>query len=167
MVHMVPRLLGTMVHRLMEMLVSTQGKITVDEAVNEICREYGDTMNASFVKELKNSLVLVGSRMLNGGYPQSNDVPQDLYKVLMSADEVYCEVPFSYKDSEAGKEVIVKGVMDIVYCDNGKWHIVDYKTNAEGSDLDAKYQKQLAAYVKAFKATTGNEADALTYHVDV
>ena len=33
--------------------------------------------------------------------------------------------------------------------------------------FDKKYQKQLNAYVKAFKEITGNDADALTYHIDV
>ena len=57
--------------------------------------------------------------------------------------------------------------MDVVYLKDGKWHIVDYKTNADGNKLDVKYSEQLKAYVKAFKATTGEEADALTYHIDV
>ena len=57
--------------------------------------------------------------------------------------------------------------MDVVYLADGRWHIVDYKTNADGSDLDLRYQGQLAAYVKAFRAATGSEADALTYHIDI
>lgn len=57
--------------------------------------------------------------------------------------------------------------MDVIYSRDGQWHIVDYKTNADGSDLDIKYQAQLSAYVKAFRATTGLDADALTYHIDI
>jgi len=30
-----------------------------------------------------------------------------------------------------------------------KWHIVDYKTNVDGSDLDHKYRNQLEAYTRA------------------
>ena len=33
--------------------------------------------------------------------------------------------------------------------------------------LDKKYQAQLGAYIKAFKATTGENADARAYHIDV
>ena len=55
----------------------------------------------------------------------------------------------------------------MIYSENGEWHIVDYKTNADGSDLDTRYQAQLFAYVKAFKATAGLDADALTYHFDI
>ena len=57
--------------------------------------------------------------------------------------------------------------MDVVYCKNGKWHIVDYKTNSDADDLDEKYKSQLDAYVSVFKQMTGNDADALIYHIDV
>ena len=64
-------------------------------------------------------------------------------------------------------KIIWNGIMDVVYLSEGKWHIVDYKTNADGNDLDNKYQAQLRAYIKAFKATTGEDADAMTYHIDI
>ena len=57
--------------------------------------------------------------------------------------------------------------MDVVYQKDGVWHIVDYKTNADPNDLDERYQEQLTAYVEAFKVMTGEEADALIYHIDV
>jgi ATP-dependent exoDNAse (exonuclease V) beta subunit len=59
------------------------------------------------------------------------------------------------------------GIMDVAYRSGDKWHIIDYKTNAEGDDLDVRYQKQLVAYVKAFREITGEDADARTYHIDV
>lgn len=57
--------------------------------------------------------------------------------------------------------------MDAVYRKDGAWHIIDYKTNADADDLDKHYREQLEAYTKAFKTMTGNEADALTYHIEV
>ena len=42
-----------------------------------------------------------------------------------------------------------------------------YGKNVDGNDLDKKYQAQLRAYIKAFKATTGEDADAMTYHIDI
>ena len=158
-----PRLLGTTVHRLMEILVASKGTMDEESAINEVVREFSKRTDDYMLEKLSASLKSVVVAMKNGGYAQTNDVPQDLLDVLRNADEVYCEVPFSYKDNGS----IVKGIMDVVYCSEGKWHIVDYKTNAEGDDLDEKYQNQLAAYVKAFKETTGNDADAMTYHVDV
>jgi ATP-dependent exoDNAse (exonuclease V) beta subunit len=57
--------------------------------------------------------------------------------------------------------------MDVVYYKDGKWFILDYKTNADGSNLDAEYKEQLDAYVAAFCELTGENATALIYHIDV
>ena len=105
--------------------------------------------------------------MRAGGYAQSNGLPQDILGTLLSADEVYCELPFNYLDETVELRTVWNGVMDVLYRKDGQWHIVDYKTNADGSDLDTRYQNQLAAYVKALKATTGFSADAMTYHIDI
>ena len=109
-------------------------------------------------------LTKVLERIRNGGYVQTNGAPQDILSVLLNADEVHCEMPFCYKDEDG---IIWNGIMDVVYAESGKWHIIDYKTNADGSDLDLRYQEQMAAYGKAFKAITGIDADVLTYHIDI
>ena len=160
-----PMLLGTTVHRLMEIIVSSKGKLDTNAAVGEVVREFKKRTDEKLLEALSTSLMSVANAMTNGGYPQTNGLPQDILEVLINADEVYCEVPFSYKDGK--QNTVIKGIMDVVYCSEGKWHIIDYKTNAEGDDLDTKYQNQLVAYVKAFKETTGEDADARTYHIDV
>ncbi len=168
--HKCPALLGTMTHKLMEMLVSTKNKVDVKEAVVEIIREFRTPAYEKYEADLKAALSDVADHMRNGGYSQNNDLPTDILSTLAGADEVYCEVPFCYvEDSEdpAEGKIIWNGVMDVVYCKDGRWHIVDYKTNADGSDLDKKYQAQLSAYIKAFKTTTGVDADAKTYHIDI
>ena len=157
---------GTMVHKMMEMMVSTRDKLDVSEAIDEIIREYRAPEHEPYEKVIAKRLEAVASCMRSGGYAQTNGLPQDMLKTLISADEVYCEVPFCYKDDSDGL-VIWNGIMDVIYSKDGHWHIVDYKTNVDGSDLDTKYQAQLSAYIKAFKATTGQDADALTYHIDV
>ena len=168
-VHDVPGLLGTMTHKLMEMLVSSKNMIDIDSAVSEIIREYSTPQieNKGYIPQLKKALSDVGNCMRNGGYPQNNGLPQDMLQVLLDADEVHCEVPLCYTEGVESDKIIWNGIMDVVYCSQGKWHIVDYKTNAEGSDLDTKYQAQLSAYIKAFKTITGNDADAKTYHIDI
>lgn len=162
-----PRLLGTTVHRLMEIIVCSKMAIDMDAAVSEVIREFKYRTDEKLLNKLTSALKCVAATMANGGYEQTNGVPKDLLSTLFAADEVYCEVPFSYKDIRDGKETINKGIIDVIYCSEGNWHIVDYKTNAESDDLDIKYQNQLAAYVKAFKETTGKDADARTYHFDV
>jgi ATP-dependent exoDNAse (exonuclease V) beta subunit len=157
---------GTMVHKLMEMMVSTRNKLDVSQAVLEIIREFRTPEYEPCEKVIAKRLEAVAERMRVGGYAQTNGLPQDILNTLLSADEVYCEVPFCYRDDSDGL-VIWNGIMDVIYSKDGKWHIVDYKTNADGSDLDTKYQAQLSAYIRAFKETIGEDADALTYHIDV
>lgn len=155
-----PALIGTIVHRLMEMLVSSGNKIDLDKAVQEIAWDY-EAEDAYYTDILKS----VGKTVRNGGFPQETDVPQDILRELLSAEEVHCEVPFCYQ--EPGTANLWHGVMDVLYKKDGRWHIVDYKTNADPSDLDEKYQEQMKAYVSAFREMTGEEADARVYHVEV
>ena len=160
-----PALLGTMTHKLMEMLVSARNRIDAESAVTEIIREYRTAETEPFEAELRKALNKAAEQIRNGGYAQTNGLPQDILGTLLAADEVYCELPFCYKDTETN--TVWNGIMDVVYAENGCWHIVDYKTNADGSDLDTKYQGQLNAYVTAFKEITGQQADARTYHIDI
>ena len=161
------RCIGTMIHKYMEIVVSSRNRINPEETIKEIISEYITARMAPYEEMITNALLDVAKTIATGGYAQANGLPQNILKTMLNADEVYCEVPLCYKEDSPEGVVIWNGVMDVVYCSEGKWHIVDYKTNADGNDLDVKYQNQLAAYVKAFKEKTGNDADAGTYHIDV
>lgn len=166
--HRFPKLLGTMVHRLMEIIVSTKGQYETAKAIDEILIEYRTPQNMPFESLLYDALNIVGDTVYNGGYKQDNGAPTDIIKTLLSSEECYTEVPFCYKEIVDNNEIIWNGVMDVVYKKDGLWHILDYKTNADGNDLDEKYKGQLAAYVKAFTEITGETvADALTYHIAI
>ncbi len=105
-----------------------------------------------------------GNTILSGGYEQVSDVPKDILTELLSADEVYCEVPFCLANSDENHS-ITNGVMDVVYMKNDLWHIIDYKTNADARDLADEYVSQLDAYIKAFKSLTGAVTKSLTFIV--
>ena len=166
-VHRFPALLGSMTHKLMEMLVVTKNRISIEVAVAEILGEYLTEETRPYEEDLADALRSVAQKMRTGGYLQDNGLPQDMLNTLLQAEEVYCEVPFSYTDVTRKGNTLWNGVMDVIYCTEGKWHILDYKTNADGSDLDQRYLAQMSAYTKAFRMITGEEADALTYHIDI
>ncbi|WP_027406585.1 exodeoxyribonuclease V subunit beta [Anaerovibrio sp. RM50] len=156
---------GTMIHKLMEMLVSSGGRISPETAARDICQQLLPAELQDHAEKMEAELIALGQRMLNGGVPQDNGVPQDIFNTMLSAQEVYCEVPFQFREDTAEGPVMWSGVMDAIYKTNGQYHIIEYKTGEETTGLDEKYQGQLAAYIKAFKATTGQEADAHTYHI--
>ena len=151
-------LTGTLVHRLMECIVSGGIPADTNMLISSILHEY-EAEEQVYRPLLKKVL----DTITHGGYPQENGVPTDLLTVLRDADEVYCEVPFC---QQRGSE-IVKGIIDLLYCSGSEWHIVDYKTNAERSRLAEKYAAQLAAYTEAVREIIGVEADAGIYHIDV
>jgi ATP-dependent exoDNAse (exonuclease V) beta subunit len=150
--------IGTLVHSLMEALVSSRNTAPLSTLVQEIASEYEAESEA-----YTQLLAKVGATMQSGGFPQENEAPQDILPVLLAADEVYCEVPFCRKN---GSE-LWHGIMDVVYRIGEQWFILDYKTNADAHDLDTKYQAQLSAYVEAFHDLTGHTATPLIYHIDV
>ena len=143
----------------MEALVSSRGAFDADELTNATLLEYA--ADGKLYGDMLRDLIRT---MRSGGYEQQSDVPRDILSELLSAEEVHCELPFCYSSDG---ESIWHGVMDAVYRKDGCWHIIDYKTSADPDDLDERYRAQLESYVDAFRAMTGEEADAKVYHLGI
>ncbi len=150
------RIKGTIVHKLMQKIVNSKGKLPKDILIKNILNEYSLEDSSPYKSILEN----VYNTMFNGGYPQLNGVSNDLLKILFQS-ECQCEVPFSYKEGSN----IWQGEIDLLYVYNGQYYIVDYKTNADDSDLDKMYQKQLEAYKKVLKLSLGVDAITYIYHI--
>lgn len=140
--------IGTIVHRLMELIVSArdfQGnhKKFIEQVVDEF-----DIRESSHIEAL-NKAATEASEVL---------------AMLDGASEIYCEVPFCYKQDS---RTLSDGVMDLVYCKDGAWHIVDYKTNYDDRYLDIKYENQLNEYKAALKQILNVEATAEIFHIEV
>ncbi len=151
------RLKGTVIHRLMELIVSSKFSMKKEELINNIKSEFETyNINDDYLDILNN----VYDIMTNGGYEQENNREKDILSILKRA-KCYCEIPFSYKD---GNEIWY-GNIDLLYELDGKWFIVDYKTNFENKNLDKEYEKQLNAYKKALKTIKNIDAEAYIYHI--
>lgn len=157
-------LLGTIVHRLMEMIIMSKDKISKDEAINNILNEYvGDDLKNA-IPEFKKILDNVYLTIHNGGYSQKGKAQKDILKVLLEADKCYSEVPFTIKEDN----VLTSGIIDLIYEKDNKLHIIDFKTNKNDEDLDEHYKDQLTSYMKAVKLALNKEVeDALIYHIDI
>lgn len=156
-------LMGTMVHKIMEILVTSRKTFSHEDITDIVCNQYQCTSKFIRARILKASEV-----MLSGGFEQKNGLPQDILKTLLNADEVLCEIPFAYKSpDENGNPVIWNGVIDVAFLSQGKWHIIDYKTNLDGDNLDMVYEAQLTAYKNAFLEISGISADAFIYHISL
>ena len=149
------RLKGTIIHRLMELIVSSNFILDKDTLINNIKSEFNIDNN-----EYINLLINVYDNMINGGYNQSNGHDKDLFNILKKS-KCYCELPFSYSDNDN----IWYGNIDLLYVYNNKWYIVDYKTNYESDNLDKEYENQLNAYKEALKKNKNIDAEAYIYHI--
>lgn len=154
-----PTLVGTIVHRYMELLILNKDKMKNEDLIQNILKEFD--LKEDYYFDILNK---VSKQIHNGGYKQENDIPEDILNELLSAQEIHTEVPFSFKEDDLN---IWNGVIDLLYRKDDKWHIVDYKTNADPNLLDEKYKGQLDAYIKAFKSILNEEVDALIYHIDI
>lgn len=155
-----PTLLGTMVHRLIELIILSNGKLDVYNAVDNITAniDHEDDCYELFFDIAK-------ALMEEGGYTQQNGAPKDILKDVLSAEEVYCELPFSYKEDN---NTICSGIIDLLYKKDGKYHIIDWKTNKSDERLAEHYKSQLDTYIKATKQLIGEDVeDALIYHLEV
>ena len=154
-------LLGTLVHRVMELIVSSQNRYDSNDLINKVFNEY------HFDQKYKSLLVGIINKIRNGGFNQKNSLlDNDILKTLLSMKRVWCETPFAYLSKDNN---IVSGVIDVLYLDhNDKYHIIDYKTNDEDdvSILEKEYENQLTGYKYALRKM-GIEADVHIYHIDI
>lgn len=85
-------------------------------------------------------------------------VQSDLWKALQAADRVLTEVPFTIQSIETDTAVVTSGVADLAFRKDGRWTIVDYKTDrADESELIARHAMQIEAYVDAWMSLFPDE----------
>ncbi|MBQ6532423.1 MAG: UvrD-helicase domain-containing protein [Solobacterium sp.] len=149
-----PALTGTLVHRLMELLVLSRDRLEMSALIDQVVRE--ETADEDYYYH--QLLERVYRQIHAGGYPQP-EAPDDILSVLLSADAVHTELPFSYRDGQD----IWSGTIDALYSTGGQWHIIDFKTDYEFKT----HRTQLNAYIEAFRQLTGESADALIYHIPI
>ena len=149
---------GTLIHRLMEMIINSKGKLPKEVIIDTVLNEYSLSEEQSY----RDILSSVYDTMFSGGYPQKNNAPQDLLLVVLSSDS-QCEVPFSFKEGK----MVWQGIIDLIYVKDDKYYIVDYKTNEDDDNLEEEYKKQLEAYQKALKKALGADSEAFIYHIAI
>ena len=155
-------LIGTMVHRLMEMILMSKDQLSETDIIDNILSEYTIAEFKDQEDRFRQTLESVYEVMHQGGYPQSNGAIQDILPELLKAEEIASEVPFTYKE----EDTIWNGIIDLIYRKDGKLHIIDWKTNKSDKGLAEHYMGQLDAYKKAVRQITGeNVEDALIYHI--
>jgi ATP-dependent helicase/nuclease subunit A len=86
----------------------------------------------------------------------------DLWQELRRADRIFTEVPL-------GLPGIRRGVIDLIYRLDGRWKIVDFKTDAAPTltDVDrlrVKYDLQVRAYANCWGEATGEPVEEFSVY---
>ena len=99
----------------------------------------------------------------------------DLWRRAKNAAERYVEVPFALKVSrrDAGLdedgETLLHGTIDLVFREDDRWFVVDYKSDSTKGRLDALvlyYRRQVEHYARFWEKLTGMPATAGLFFVD-
>ncbi|MBW3564791.1 MAG: UvrD-helicase domain-containing protein [Acidobacteria bacterium] len=93
-----------------------------------------------------------------------------LWKRAERSRRRFVEVPMAWPETlPDGTSRVVHGVIDLVFFDEGRWTVVDYKTDATAGRLGGlieAYSPQIRAYVEAWSAVTGEKASGMLYFLD-
>jgi ATP-dependent exoDNAse (exonuclease V) beta subunit len=79
----------------------------------------------------------------------------DLIARTRRSVEVHREWPLLWRDGES----VLEGVIDLAFLENGRWQIVDFKTDEDVLARLKQYETQLQWYSLALREHTGIEAD--------
>ena len=76
---------------------------------------------------------------------------------LLASPRVEREWPFNLRVSGGGERLLVQGVIDCCFLEDGAWVLLDYKTDrADDADaVAAHYRPQIEWYAKALQEITG------------
>lgn len=139
------------------------------------CMELSGIRHSEQVKERIEKLVSEG-KLSQSAADSVN--PYDIYlfcqcnlcKRMLQAQEkgkLFKEQPFViakpakevYPEQESMLEVLVQGIMDAYFEEDGEYVLLDYKTDhiKTGKDLAARYEKQLQVYGEALEQMTGKK----------
>ena len=74
------------------------------------------------------------------------------------AEQCYREYPLTLR---LDGDQVMEGVIDLAFLEDGRWTIVDFKTDADSAEARAQYQRQLQWYAFAMTEMTGLPARAV------
>lgn len=99
----------------------------------------------------------------------------DFWNRVINASEKYTEVPITIKTTKSdigsddgAEKVFIQGVIDLVFKEDGKWVVVDYKSD-QGNDMNALtryYSPQVELYAKYWEKVTGEFAEGYLFFVN-
>lgn len=98
----------------------------------------------------------------------ANFFVSEIGKKVTHAQEVYRELPFSFfveaettKIFKSNEKILVQGIIDLLFKFDGRWYLVDYKTDKNNNDehFQKEYHEQIKYYVNAINSVAKIKID--------
>ena len=74
----------------------------------------------------------------------------------------YREVPLSMREEDG---TLIEGLADLEFRENGKWIVVDFKTDQELAGGLERHRRQVAIYATAISKATASSCDSFLFRV--
>jgi ATP-dependent helicase/nuclease subunit A len=74
----------------------------------------------------------------------------------------YRELPLTLRLADGQ---LIEGMADLVFHEDGKWIVVDFKTDQQIASALDQYRRQVAMYAKAISKAKGGTSDAYLFRV--
>lgn len=145
--------LGTLLHTVMEQMVP-DGSITAKQAAQSL-------LERELIDEIEFDAILKSQSMIDFFFET------DIARRLQKSPRVLKEQPFNLKvraheiGYEGNDEMLVQGILDLAFLENGTWVLLDYKTDKVTEETvferALSYRPQLELYARALQDITGVE----------
>ncbi len=127
-------------------------KEETDDAGRERALDFGSAVHSAL--EQMNTEAIAWSNLSEPDKRRAGDMVEralksELLARALNADEVYRELPFTIATGDG----LMEGKIDLLFCERGKWTLVDYKTDAHIEV--GRYAEQLRAYELALNQVAG------------
>ncbi len=146
---------GTFIHTVMRFMDFAKGEDAIERTIDDLIAR--NILPADAKPEIDTKAI-------------SNFLSSDICKRIVASPDVRRETPFVLKlaardvycDVDSDRKMLVQGIIDLCFKENGYWILVDYKTNSINDMRTAEswlthYTAQLETYKKALESLTGIE----------
>lgn len=135
---------GSLVHELLELAAKTPDCNLTEAAMNRIP---DDSPSKERARRAAATAAMV--------------IESEIWKRAARSPARFAEVPFQIPVTDGDVPTIVRGAIDLVFEENGKWVLVDYKTDnvseATVGEIAAYYAPQMKIYKRAWEEITGEK----------
>ena len=155
---MTPAMRGTATHRFAEVCDFAAAKVDLEQEIERLktrgflSEEACEMLDREALQAFFQSSLF--ERMLNADALYR----EQKFTVFFPAGEVQSDLPKDF----SSERVLVQGVIDCIFLENGKLVLVDYKTDRTKDEdaLKERYKKQLAVYKRAAEEMFGLPVEA-------